>query len=77
MELSDVNYNYGLVEVGEEKTVRVLQENLQRQSNTNSLNKQLFQERTDYFTATEVTSPEEKFSARMIPFRNPLKKHWH
>lgn len=56
VELTDVNYSYGLAEASEEKAVRVLQENLQRQSSTNSSNKQLFQERTDYFTDTEVTN---------------------
>ena len=57
-ELTDVNYHYGLVEAGEQAVVRVLQESLQRQSSTNSLNKQLFQERENYLSETEV-SPKE------------------
>jgi hypothetical protein len=53
-ELADVNYRFGLVETGEQEVLRVLQESLQRQSNTNTLNKQLFQERSNYLSDTMV-----------------------
>lgn len=65
-ELVEVNYNYGLAEAGEEKVVRVLQGNLQRQSHTNSLNKQLFQDRSDYFTETEVKSKASKDKSSVL-----------
>lgn len=55
-----MNYNYGLAEAGEEQVVRVLQGNLQRQAHVNSLNKQLFQDRSDYYTETEVKSSASK-----------------
>jgi len=53
-ELADVNYHFGLVETGEQEVLRVLQESLQRQSKTNTLNKQLFQERSNYLSDTKV-----------------------
>ncbi len=53
-ELADVNYRFGLVETGEQEVLRVLQESLQRQSNTNTLNKQLFQESSNYLSDTMV-----------------------
>jgi hypothetical protein len=56
LELADVNYHFGLVEAGEQEVVRTLQESLQRQSNTNTLNKQLFQERSTYLSDTKVNS---------------------
>ena len=68
-DLAEVNYNYGLAEAGEEQVVRVLQGNLQRQSHGNSLNKQLFQDRSDYFTETEVKSGERGISLRKTNHR--------
>jgi len=59
-ELADVNYHFGLVEAGEQEIVRALQESLQRQSNTNTLNKQLFRERSDYLSDTKVNSRKIK-----------------
>jgi len=53
-ELADVNYHFGLVQTGEQEVLHVLKESLQRQSNTNILNKQLFQERSNYLSDTEV-----------------------
>lgn len=54
-ELADVNYHYGLVEAGEQEVVRVLQETLQRKSNTNTSNKQLYQERSNYLSDTKTS----------------------
>lgn len=54
MELADVIHHYGLVEAGEQEVVKVLQETIQRQNHTKTLNKQLFEERTRYLSNTEV-----------------------
>ncbi len=59
MELADVNYHHSLVAAGEQEVVRVLQENLHRQSSTNALNKQLFQDRSDYLSDTKVNSKKQ------------------
>ena len=56
LELADVSYHHNLVATGEQEVVRVLQESLHRQSSTNSSNKQLHQERSDYFSDTKVKS---------------------
>ncbi len=62
-ELADVNYRFGLVEAGEQEVLRVLHEGLHRQSNTNSLNRQLLQERSTYLSETKVNSKKiEKLS---------------
>jgi len=53
-ELVDVKYNLSLVEAGEQEIVRVLQQCLKRQANTNTLNKQLFQERSNYQSDKKV-----------------------
>jgi hypothetical protein len=53
-ELSHENYNFKLVETGEQEVVRILQECLQRQSGTDTLNKQLFQERSTYLSNKKV-----------------------
>ncbi|CAF3902426.1 unnamed protein product [Adineta steineri] len=52
-ELVDVKYNLTLIEAGEKEVVRVLQQCLQRQAATDSLNKQLFQERSNYQSEKE------------------------
>jgi hypothetical protein len=56
LELSDVSYHHNLVATGEQEVVRVLQESLHRQSSTNSSNKHLYQERSDYLSDTKVKS---------------------
>ena len=53
-ELADVNYSFNLVEAGEQEVVHVLQTTLQRQSNADSLNKQLSQERSNYLSDLKV-----------------------
>ncbi|CAF0745840.1 unnamed protein product [Adineta ricciae] len=47
-ELVDVKYNLSLAEAGEREVVRVLQQCVQRQTSMNTLNKHLFQERSNY-----------------------------
>ncbi|CAF1263266.1 unnamed protein product [Rotaria magnacalcarata] len=54
VDLAHENYNFGLVEVGEQEVVKVLQECLQRQSNADSLNKQLYKERSNYLSDKKV-----------------------
>ncbi|CAF3685099.1 unnamed protein product [Rotaria sp. Silwood1] len=54
-ELAHESYNFGLVQAGEQEVVRVLQECLQRQSNSDSLNKQLFQERSNYLSDKKIS----------------------
>ncbi|CAF4190112.1 unnamed protein product [Rotaria sp. Silwood2] len=53
-DLAHENYNFGLVQAGEQEVVRVLQQCLQRQSTTDSLNKQLFQERSNYLSDKKI-----------------------
>jgi hypothetical protein len=53
-ELADVNYNFNLVQTGEQEVVHVLQATIQRQSNADSLNKQLSQERSNYLSGLKV-----------------------
>lgn len=52
--MTDVTYNLRLVEVGEQEVIRVLQECLDRQTNADTLNKQLFRERSDYLSDKKV-----------------------
>ncbi|CAF0745281.1 unnamed protein product [Adineta ricciae] len=47
-ELVDVKYNLSLAEAGEREVVRVLHQCVQRQTSMNTLNKHLFQERSNY-----------------------------
>ena len=42
------------MEVGEQEVIRVLQECLNRQTNADTLNKQLFRERSDYLSDKKV-----------------------
>ncbi|CAF4740768.1 unnamed protein product, partial [Rotaria socialis] len=53
-DLAHENYNFGLVEVGEQEVVKVLQECLQRQSSADSLNKDLYKERSNYLSDKKV-----------------------
>lgn len=68
-------YNFGLVEAGEQEVVRVLQQCLQRQSNADSLNKQLFQDRSNYLSDKKVKFTQMKMKLKTsYQFRKLLKK---
>ena len=53
-ELSAVTYNLQLTEQGEQEVLRVLQDCLQRQKNTEHLNRHLYEERTTYLQEKKV-----------------------
>ncbi|UJR14680.1 hypothetical protein I4U23_001673 [Adineta vaga] len=53
-QLVDVKYNLSLAEAGEREIVRVLQQCLQRQINTDTLNKHLIQERSNYQSEKQI-----------------------
>ena len=67
-ELADVYHHYTLVEAGEQEVVKALQESLRRYQHSKDLNKQLFHDRREYLSDTEVDKRQSFFSVLKILF---------
>lgn len=66
-ELADVTYNLQLTEEGEQEVLKVLQQCLHRQKQTDHLNRQLYEERANYLQEKKVFV----FARDPFPFVSP------